>query len=197
MMLDPGQIQQARAAAARWAYELLQADFVILDSETTGIGFQDEFVQIGVIDGQGNILLETLVRPTRPIDPGAARVHGLSAVHLIGAPGFPAVYSHVAAALAGKRVVAYKVDFDRRILRQACALYRPPPVEVAAWECAMKRYAEFFGAWNGAQRDFRWHKLEAACAVEGVNVYDLNAHSAADDCRMTLRLIQKMAEAVE
>ncbi len=193
-MLDPDQIRLARDAAARWAYELLQTDFVIFDSETTGVGFRDEFVQIGLIDGHGDALLETLVKPTRPIDPGAARVHGLSAVHLIGALGFQAVYPQITAALGGRRVVAYNVDFDRRILQQACALYNLPLVEAAAWECAMKQYAAYFGAWNGAKRDFRWHKLEAACAGEGVNMYDLNAHSAVDDCRMTLRLIQKMAE---
>ncbi|HML23699.1 MAG TPA: 3'-5' exonuclease [Aggregatilinea sp.] len=196
-MLDPDQIRQARAEAAQWAYDLLQSDFVIFDSETTGTGFQDELVQVGVIDGRGETVLDTLVKPTRPIDPGASRVHGLSAVHLIGAPAFKTVYPDLAAALGGKRVVAYNVDFDRRILYQSCALYDLPRVEAAAWECAMKRYAAYFGSWNSMKNDFRWHKLEAACANEDVNVYDLNAHSAVDDCRLTLRLIQKMAEAVD
>ncbi|WP_119068332.1 3'-5' exonuclease [Aggregatilinea lenta] len=194
-MLDPDQIREARQAAAQWASDLLQSDFVVFDSETTGTGFRDEFVQVAVIDAGGEVVLDTLVKPTRPIDPGAARVHGLSKVHLVGAPAFQTVYPVIAAALGGKRVVAYNVDFDHRILRQACALYDLPPVEAVAWECAMKQYAAYFGSWNGAKGDFRWHKLAAACAGEGVSMHDLNAHSAIDDCRMTLRLIQKMAEA--
>ncbi len=190
-------LQQARADAARWAAALLQTEFVIFDSETTGLGPQDEFVQVGVIDGRGNVLLDTLIKPTRPIDPGAARIHGLSAVHLIRERGFSAVYPDLAAALGGRRVVVYNADFDRRILHQTCALYDLPVPQVQSWECAMRQYAAYRGSWNPMTREFRWIGLGKACAVEALNVHTLNAHSAIDDCLMTLRLIEKMAASAD
>lgn len=186
-------IQQARADAARWATALLETEFVIFDSETTGLGPQDEFVQVGVIDGHGNVLLDTLVKPTRPIDPGAARVHGLSAVHLVRERAFSAVYPELAAVLGGRRVAVYNADFDRRILHQTCALYGLPVPQVQGWECVMRQYAAYRGSWNPMTREFRWTGLGKACAAEAINVHTLNAHAAIDDCLMTLRLIEKMA----
>ncbi len=39
---------------------------MILDTETTGL-YDAEIVELSIIDTAGNVLLDTLVRPTRPI----------------------------------------------------------------------------------------------------------------------------------
>jgi len=54
--------------AAKWAREVLanKKDYVILDTETTGLGCA-EIVQIGIIDLDGKILLDSLVKPSIPI----------------------------------------------------------------------------------------------------------------------------------
>jgi len=179
-----------RQQVAEWAHDLLQQEFVIFDTETTGIGKTDEIVQLGVVDHSGEVLISTLVKPVHPISPEAQAVHGLTAAHLIDAPGFPGVYDQLAAVLSGRCVVVYNADFDRKILEQTCRRYKKPLIEPAEWMCAMKQYAQFRGVRKG--NDFRWFRLTEACAHEAVFVG--RAHSAVDDCVLTLHLIQKMAE---
>jgi DNA polymerase-3 subunit epsilon len=190
-VIDEHWLNNERQQAAVWARNLLARGFVIFDSETTGLDERDEFVQLGVIDHTGNILLDTLVKPTQPIAPRAVSIHGLSPIHLIRAPHFRDVHAALAQVLTGQHVVVYNAEFDKRILRQACDRYKLPLIEPKSWECAMERYAQYYGAWDGLRGSFRWKSLIGACAIEQVEV--LNAHAAIDDCRLTLRLIEKMA----
>ena len=189
-MHDGEWLRSERRAAAAWAAALLDSGCVILDGETTGTGPRDEFVQLAAVDQSGEVLLNSLIQPTQRIDPGAARVHGLTAAHLVDAPGFPQIYPRLAALLSGRSVVIYNAAFDRRILDQACARYGLPRLR-ADWHCAMLRYAQFHGEWNYQYESFRWHKLAVACRSEGIAVS--GAHAALTDCFLTLRLLETMA----
>jgi len=193
-MHDPQWLLSHKRKAARWAQDVLRAECLILDGETTGTGPRDEFVELAVIDHGGEVLLETRIRPTRRIHPGAARVHGWTAERLADAPGFPEVYPQLAALLDARPVVVYNADFDARILDQTCDLYWLPPVE-AEWHCAMRNYAAFHGAWNYERSGFKWHKLTEACRGERIPV--AQAHGALADCLLTLQLIQRMAAWLE
>jgi DNA polymerase-3 subunit epsilon len=192
---DPSRHAEHRREVAQWAADLFRRDAVIFDSETTGLGPHDEFVQLGVIDLQGNIVLDTLVRPSRPIPPDATAIHHLTNDDVAGAPAFPELYEALRDAIGGRTVIVYNADYDRRILWQTCRLYDLPMIEAGRWYCAMKYYARFYGAWNSRFGDFRWHKLAVACANEGVPVG--RAHAAVEDCRLTLALLRKMAAAIE
>lgn len=184
-----------RRAAAQWAHNLLDRGFVILDSETTGTRHNDEFVQIGVISSDGEVLLDTLIKPTKAVDPGATRVHGLTADRLVDAPGFPAIYQQLHNLLADRQIVAYNADFDERILVQALDRYGHDLIPGPRWECAMLGYARYHGRWNPRYNNFTWVKLTDACRMEGIAI--AGAHSAAGDCLMTLRVMQAMAAALE
>jgi DNA polymerase-3 subunit epsilon len=194
-MISPGWLQQERANAARWARDLLQTEFVILDGETTGLDADDEFVQIGVISSTGEVLLDTLIKPTKAISPGAAGIHGITAAMVADALAFPAIFPQLRALLAHRQIVAYNVDFDARILAQTCYRYRLDEIVTPPWQCAMQQYARYHGHWNAQYRSFKWVRLTDACAIEGIAA--LGAHSAAGDCLMTLKLIQIMAGASE
>ena len=50
-------------------------DYVILDTETTGLGYSDKIVEIGVIDLDGNELVNTLVNPQMEIPMEASCIH--------------------------------------------------------------------------------------------------------------------------
>jgi DNA polymerase-3 subunit epsilon len=194
-MVSPAWLQQEHQKAAQWAHDLLQGEFVIFDSETTGIGYDDELVQVGAIDQTGTVLLDSLVKPTRPITLKASAIHGLTAEHVAAAPGFPDVYPRLVSVLKGQRVVAYNADFDSRLLQQACWQYDRPIIEAPRWQCAMERYAQYHGQWNRSRRSFTWLSLTAACAKERIKVS--GAHSAVGDCLLTLRLIQRIAAGLD
>ena len=79
-----------RQTSTAWAKALLaNPDLVLLDFETTDL-YDADIVQIGVLSARGEMLLETLVKPTKPISPGATAVHGITAEDVKNAPTFEA-----------------------------------------------------------------------------------------------------------
>lgn len=194
-MVSKDRIQRARQQAARWARKLLAGEFVIFDGETTGLDPHDEFVQVGVVDHTGAVLVDALIQPQARINPKAQAVHGFSAADLVDAPPFTEVFPALRDALHDRTVVAYNADFDSRILFQACRRYDLRDVQVASWQCAMKRYAGYLGRWNPRYNSFKWVSLTEACDIEGITVSD--AHTAAGDCLLTLELLKAMAASAE
>lgn len=186
--LPPALAQRAadRATAVQWARDLLAADdWVILDSETTGLN-DAEFVQLAIIDHTGAVLFDSLIKPEGEIEPGAARVHGITAEMVMDAPSFEDVYFDISVIMDGKRVVVYNAPFDwgvwNNVLVRAYPLTRGMDNPICPWLCAMLPYARYVGEWNDYRQDYRWQKLPAG------------DHSALGDCRATLKLIREMAE---
>lgn len=181
-------LRQARERSAQWAKELLSRDpstWVILDTETTGLGPGDEVVQIAIIDGAGNVLINNvLVKPTVSISEGARGVHGITEEMIASAPRFLEVLPAIRDAVHGKVVVIYNASFDISLLTQSArASGERLAFQAAQYDDAMLYYAEWFGQWNDYHGSFRWQRL-----VGG-------EHSALGDCRAVLQLIRKMAGA--
>ncbi len=185
-----------REDAAEWARATLcehSRARTILALETTGFGTDAEIVRIGVIALDGEVLLDTLVQPKRSISAEATRIHGIDNEAVADAPTFPEIADKLFDVWDCAVVIAYNVDYDRRILKQVCARHGIDMPE-KAWECAMTRYAQFYGDWNDHHGLFRWQKLTDACWQQGIEAE--GAHSAIGDCRLTLALIEKMAAEV-
>lgn len=180
-----------RRQAVQWAQNLLARNFYVLDTETTGLGERDEIIQIGIVDADGNAVLDQLIKPSIPIPPGAARVHGITDDDVINSPIFSSLYIKLSSLLAGETVIAYNMDFDWRMLQQTVARYRLPDIRIGKRDCAMKQYAKYKGKRSGQGRGYVWHKLTSALAQESIAVED--AHNALGDARMTLELVRKMA----
>lgn len=187
--------EERAARVVVWSKELL-ADprTVVLDTETTGLGSEAEVVEVAVLRVDGEVLFDALMRPaTARIDPGAARVHGLTEAMLAPYPPLGARWPELAPLLSRGRVVVYNERFDRRLLGQsvrANGLEIPRFLE-QPWECAMRQYAEFRYAVGGS-RYYRWQKLDDACRQMQVRL-DVRAHRALADCQRTLALLRKMA----
>ncbi|GAB1420473.1 exonuclease domain-containing protein [Anaerolineales bacterium] len=184
---NPQDFEEAR----RWALELLaKPNFYIFDTETTGLGNADRIVQIGIINKQGETILNTLVNPQRPIPLEASRIHGISDADVRDAPTILDLYLQLSMRLAGQTLVAYNMDFDWRLLKQTLEGHQLPMIRVSTTHCAMKVYAKYYGQ-QGNRGSYRWQKLVLACEQCGIPVE--NAHDALGDVRMTLKLIEAMA----
>jgi DNA polymerase-3 subunit epsilon len=191
----PQYISEERLEAIKWAHQVLEdGEALILDTETTGLDANDEVIQVGIIDLDGNVLLNTLVRPTVPVAPEARTVHGITDEVLVDAPHFSDLYDTLAGLLVNRCVLAYNADFDSRLLEQTCVKYGLPAFEVAEWDCVMERYADFWGERSKA-RHYKPQSLSAACAQQGINVH--GHHEAVKDCQLTLELIKALAVADE
>jgi DNA polymerase III subunit epsilon len=161
-------------------------DYVILDLETTGLnaGLKlDEPVQIGLLDSGGNILMDTLVKPTVAIDDEAAATHGITAEMVKYAQTFPGIFQEFKRHIRGKTVCIYNAAYDVRILLNAAhnaGLVLP----VFKYECVMENYAATWKQPNG--KGYKSQKLVAAIEQQGF--IPLPAHSAIADCYMTWML---------
>jgi len=194
-------LEQKKLQITEWAKELFKKQFLILDTETSGIhGGVDEIVQIAVITSSGDVLLDSLVKPVnperlmqwgtggkRPVD-----VHGLTPQMLSTAPSFPAVYEQLHPLVAGQDVVVFNAAFDRKMIDGDCRRHRLEKLPVKKYHCAMLKYAQYYGKWNPARQDFRWQSLESACAQLQIRL-DERAHSALGDCLRTLEVMKHMA----
>jgi DNA polymerase III subunit epsilon len=181
-----------KAAVIQWAQKLFQLDnFYVLDTETTGVGKSDQICQIGIIDKQGKVVIDTLVQPTIPIAAGASAVNGITNAMVKDAPPFMDIYATLSALLAGSVLIAYNMDFDWRMLKQSVGVYKLPMFKVKKQDCAMKQYAQYRGEWNGKYRSYRYHRLTDALAYEKLTI--AAAHTAVGDVAMTLELLKKMA----
>ena len=172
-----------REKATFWARSLLERmDWVLLDTETTGISARDEIVQIAVVAPDGGVLLDSLVRPTRPIPPESTLIHGITDAEVEGAPPFPEVFDRLREIVAGRRIVIYNASFDMRLIRQTLARHGRDftGIEEEQVECAMLQYSAWVGElWPGG--GYKWQKLRGG------------DHTALGDCRATLAVIRRMA----
>jgi DNA polymerase-3 subunit epsilon len=176
-----------RDAAGTWIGRLFEDDFVILDTETTGLGRRDEIIELGVIDRDGRTLLETLVWPRGERVPASStRVHGLGLADLEGAPTWPAVLPELRSVVADRRVLAWNAPFDERMAQQSSRLWQVRH-GLPAFECAMRAYALARGVASGRR------KLEAAAAEQGV-LESAQRHRSSDDARLTLTVLRALID---
>jgi DNA polymerase-3 subunit epsilon len=175
--------------ACKWAYERLQAaDFLVLDTETTGL--HGEVIDLAIVDAAGRIQFDTLIKPVGQISAAARAVHHIDHAMLSGAPTFAQVWPQVSALLVGKIVVAYNADFDFRMITSSLSAHHLV-TEVARhqqtrgeWHCLMRHYAQHVGA-------YRWPRLEVALKQQGLPAS--NTHRAHADARAAYALLTRLA----
>lgn len=172
-----------RRAAAEWARAALADErAVILDTETTDLrGYICDIAIIRATDGE--VLMNTLVNPGVPIEPGAQAVHGITDADVAGAPTFEAIHGQVYMHCAGARVLVYNAAYDAgRLGAEMDRLGKHPAVwRGTGWECIMLQHAAWVSEWNDYRGDYRWHKLEGG------------DHRALGDCRAARARLIEMA----
>lgn len=178
---------------SRFLEMILHDDFLVLDTETTGLQ-RGEIVQIAIVDAQGQIMLDELVRPANGIPQEASGIHGITNADVAFAPTWFEIAPRVEKIISGSQLVVYNAVYDRKMMHQSAEAWGLPKTEwkeIAQWWCAMEAYAEVFGDWNAYKGSFTWQKLTNAMRQQNLPV--LNAHTAIGDALMTLSLVQKIA----
>ncbi|MHC0522674.1 3'-5' exonuclease [Vibrio harveyi] len=181
---------------------------IIIDTETTGLGFDAEIVEFTAICADsGKVIVNELVKPTCSIPAEATAIHGITDEDVKDAPDFHLVFSNrFLPLLNGRPIIIYNSDFDTRLIIQSldkhCNSAYVQSVEDLFFKfcvphCAMLWYAEFFGVWNDQHENYKWQSLTNACAQQHVDVSDLTAHRALADCEMTRRLIHAVNSQLE
>ncbi|WP_171053399.1 3'-5' exonuclease [Streptomyces marianii] len=161
----------------RKARTLLQPDAaVILDTETTDLYGQT--VEIAVIDtATGRKLMDTLVKPTTKITPGAHWVHGISDDDVADARPWEKILPRLRKVTKDRIICAYNAEFDRSVVLGDTHRAGKKPLHLEPWDnwfCLMDAYAK----WVGSNR---WLRLGGG-------------HRAAGDCETARDVLIRMSK---
>ncbi len=185
-----GREQDRRAAIAQAQIELNKQP-IYLDTETTGLNDRDQIVEICLLDHDGSIAFQSLVKPTVKIPLDATRVHHITDALVSTAPTWPEVWPQVEAILTTRRIAIYNAEYDLRLMQQshhAHGLAWSTPIN---YFCLMKLYAQFRGDWNARAGNYRWHSLDDARWQCGLNLP--NAHRAHADTLLARAVLNFIA----
>ena len=181
-----------RQHSIQLARQICAARPVYVDTETTGLDRTDEIVEISIVDHDGSVLLETLIKPSRPIPATAMRVHGITNEEVQTARPWPVVWPLVRSILLDRVIVFYNEEFDLRMMQQSHARYNLVWSERFKTLDLLKLYAEFRGEWDGKRRSYRYHSL--ADAGRQCQISLPNAHRSTADTLLTRALLLHIAE---
>lgn len=184
---DKNRVRDCIEKASAW----IESRSITLDTETTGLGSDDEIVEICLIDTNGTPLLNTLIKPTKPIPDEAIEIHGITNEMVASAPTWADIYEQFSALITDRTVVIYNSDFDVRIIKQTSEKYDLAVPQIKS-VCAMAMYSYFWGEWDYRRDKWHWQKLSDAAKQQGVTI-EGKAHRALADCLMTLGVVEAVA----
>ena len=90
---------------------------LILDTETTGLNFEeDKIIEIGIVELKDNVLTQNYfheyINPERDISVSAQKVHGISNEFLIGKPTFSEIAQKLLDFVKNDVIVIHNAEFD-------------------------------------------------------------------------------------
>jgi DNA polymerase-3 subunit epsilon len=182
---------KARLSAIQKARQILIEKPIYLDTETTGLTEQDEIVEIGIVDHDGKILLDELVKPSRPIPADATRVHKITNKMVADSLSWIALWPTIREVLFNRYVGIYNADFDIRMMRQSMRGLQGQ-VSINAFD-VMHLYARFWGEWDSRKNGYRYQSLSTAGLQANISLP--NSHRAVDDALLTRELLLHIANA--
>lgn len=167
--------------------EFLDSDqYIILDTETTGLGWNDEIIELGILDMKGNVLYESMFKPNQDIPREATSIHRITDDMVKDCPNFASEWEKIWDIIRDKTLLIYNSSFDTGMLYRTLEQHGILLEDDFSFNsfCIMKFYQNY-------QQDRRWTSLSNACWEMGVKIEQ--NHRATDDCRMVLELIKAIA----
>ncbi|KAB0640663.1 3'-5' exonuclease [Burkholderia stagnalis] len=165
-------------------------NYIILDTETTGLDETAEIVEISVINDQGEVLLDTLIKPSKLIPRDAIAIHGITNEMVAEAPTYDQVHGELIALLEQHTCYIYNSSYDTRLIRQTADIYGLPfDRSKYSFSCVMEDYAYQFNEGFWERLIFAYHHAISVTKSERMT---LKAHRALADCYMTLEVIKFM-----
>jgi DNA polymerase-3 subunit epsilon len=174
---------------------LRDKEYVVFDTQTTGLSPSAEICEICIMDGlTGKLLLNTLVKPVNPIQEGAMRIHGITEEMVEDAPTWGVISQAVRRLAKGKVGVAYNAQFDIDMLVQssnAMGEIVDPLFNFEGYFCAMREYAKRAKIYHTARSAANQIKLSKACEYEEIDIPS-QRHRAFAEAQLTHQLVKQI-----
>lgn len=159
-------------------------DFVVFDTETTGIGPSARLVEIAGVRIRHGVVVdtfETLVHPEMKIPTAVIRVHGITDAMVAQAPKAHAALSAFTAFVGGRALIAHNAAFDRGILRHEHARVALTP-SLASIYCSLKLSRRVFPGLG---------RYGLAALAAALKIPQPKAHRALADCHTTAEVLRR------
>lgn len=170
---------------------------VFLDTETTGTGDHDEICEVAVIAPDGEVIIDELVRPSRPIPASATQVHGISDKDVEDAPTTCDLEPELEEVLLDNPCCIYNADFDCRLLRQSATSdwLLDWPDDPSRVSCVMELMARWHGDWSDHYQSYTWISQKRAALKLGIDVDAIDdLHRARADAELCRRILHALAD---
>ena len=201
-----------RTEALKAARRILGGKPLFLDTETTGFGYEDEIVEIAILDTAGETLFHERLKPAIPIPGEASAYHGITGADVAMCPTISDAWPALKKILAGRTVCCYNADYDRRMLRQSLLAHhilpgdidgllfpdvimperKPDDIPPLTFGCVMELFAAYYGEWNDYHGNYKFKKL--AFAAEFLGIPSWKEHGALADAEATRQVLVAMTE---
>ena len=161
-----------------------QTEYVVIDTETTGLFKKDRIVEIACVVFKNGKMLEewsTLVNPSR--DVGPTHIHKITPSMVSIAPTFGEISNDLLRLLNGRVIVCHNASFDIRMLKQE---FERLSLEIDFGDPFCTMVASRQTLPSGLD------SLSEACREVGIQLEAV--HSALGDARMTMALFQYVGE---
>ena len=184
-----------RVDAIETAHEWIEENPVYLGTTTTGLGPAAEVIDLALIDYNGARLIDTLIKPTVAIEPVASDIHHITAETVADAPTFSDVFPDLIEKTKDRLIIVYNENFNSLILHQTAAAHNIEFYSLySSSQCSMLLFAKYYGDWDDYRQSYKWKTLEFAGSYFGIKSHGL--HRAAVDARLTLLVLQHMANTI-
>lgn len=164
----------------------LQFDYV-LDTETTGL-HKSEICELSIIDKNGAIVFNSLIKPINGIPEDVTKIHGITNEMVKDAPTFDDIAPQITNLLEYKNVAIYNAEFDVNMLLSSASVLGTQYEINFHPVCVMEWYAINYNKDSGATKDK--YKLLVAAQQQGINTKQ--EHRSLSDCQLTLQLINEV-----
>ena len=159
---------------------------IVVDTETTGLHpeIDDELLQVSIIDDQGKILFNRLIRPTiRTSWEDAMQVNHITPEMVKDAPNIVDIRKPIQDIFDyADKIIGYNTPFDLNFLR-ACGNIRP---------LIDTRIIDVMEEFKALHHIEKWVKLVEAAAYYNFDWSAAPAHNSLGDCLATLHVYNCM-----
>jgi DNA polymerase-3 subunit epsilon len=186
---------------------------LFLDTETTGLNAKyEELVELSLIDDKGNVLIDTLLKPTKKTEwKQAQSIHKISPEMVKDAPTFADIAEQFFTLVnqPNQELVIYNKSFDLPFLEIALPkrysqiekLNVPysknkttflNKIEIPT-HCCMLEFARFYGQWDDYRQSYKWQNLSFATKYIGYE-FEGKAHRSLSDTKACCAVWQFLEE---
>lgn len=161
--------------------DLKMHETLFFDTETTGLTSEDEILSISIIDGNGKILLDTIVKPEHHIEwEKAEQINHIYPDMVKDKPTVRELRPILQAIFSDcKLLIAYNMEFDIQFLLSALGVNDKEHLDFDT-QCCMLKFAEIYGESIEYFGEYKWQGLSTAMEYYNLQ-WKGSAHSSLAD----------------